>query len=126
MTILDFLGLKPETVQLAIAGVLGGLVRALTLRNGLPDALIAIVVGGICAVYGSGLVIEVLGSTFLVSGLPAESINGLSGFMAGVGGITFSGLLLDGWKFVLTRFFKKIDPPAPAAPIVPTTPESGN
>lgn len=94
-------------MQALVAGVLGGLVRALTLRNGLPDAFIAIVVGGVCAVYGTELVAALWGSLLLTIGMPSGSVNGLSGFLAGVGGITFSGLLLDGWKWVVERFFAK-------------------
>lgn len=108
-SILEYLGFKPETAQALVAGVLGGLVRALTLRNGLPDALIAVTVGGICAVYGTTLVATLWGEWFIAAGMPSESINGLSGFLAGVGGITFSGLLLDGWKWVVTRFLSKTE-----------------
>ena len=102
-------GLSPETVQLAVAGVLGGLVRALTLRNGLPDALIAVVVGGICAIYGAPLVNQLWGSLLIAVGMPAESINGLSGFLAGIGGITFSGLLLDGWSWIKKKFLTQTE-----------------
>lgn len=110
-TIVEWLGLKPETVQALVAGVLGGLVRALTLRNGLPDALIAVVVGGICAVYGTEIVATLWGTFLIAIGMPSESINGLSGFLAGVGGITFSGLLLDGWKWITKKFFVKLETP---------------
>lgn len=107
--IFEYLNIRPETVQALVAGVLGGLVRALTLRNGLPDAIIAVIVGGICAVYGTELVATLWGEWLIAAGMPSESINGLSGFLAGVGGITLSGLLLDGWKWVVTRFLARTE-----------------
>lgn len=121
-TLFDILNLKPETVQLGVAGVLGGLVRALTLRNGWGDALVAVVVGGICAIYGAPFVTVLWGSLLVGIGMPAESINGLSGFLAGIGGITFSGLLIDGWKWIIRKFFAKEE--VVVASPVPTPPET--
>lgn len=87
-----------EIVRLALSGMLGGVVRWLTLREGWRQGLASVVVGAICAVYLGPLVVPLLAP--IVGGLVVEA-NGrssLSGFLIGAGGTTFSGFLIDVWR----------------------------
>lgn len=90
---LDFLGW--DKAQLALAGALGGVVRWMTLRDHWTDGLIAIFVGAVCSLYLSPLAIPAL--TPLLGGLQVapESTLGVSGFLMGIGGITFAGFVID-------------------------------
>jgi len=94
----DFFGLGTDRTQLIIAGALGGLVRWLTLRDHWSDGVIAIAVGAICATFVSPLALPALTPFLGAVGMPPESVNGFSGFLIGVGGISVSGLLLDVWR----------------------------
>jgi hypothetical protein len=93
----DFL-FGTDKTQLVVAGALGGLVRWLTLRDHWIDGLIAIIVGAICAAFISPLALPALSPFLGQIGMPPESVNGFSGFLIGVGGISVSGLLLDVWR----------------------------
>lgn len=84
--------------QLLLAGALGGVVRWLTLRSHWSDGLISIVVGAICALYVSPLALPSLIPWLGNIGVPADSVGGLSGFLIGIGGITFSGFIMDLWR----------------------------
>jgi len=82
----------PEA-KAALAGVLGALVRVLTLRERMwPDAVISIAVGGISSVYfGPALqpgLVRALGMS------PADAAS-LAGFIVGVSGILLIGGVMD-------------------------------
>lgn len=94
----DFSWLANDRMQMALAGIFGGLVRWITLRVGWIDGISAIVVGGICAVYVGPLCFQLIDpvmGNLIVD--PAARV-GLSGFLIGVGGISVSGFLIDVWK----------------------------
>jgi hypothetical protein len=105
----DFFGLGTDRTQLIIAGALGGLVRWLTLRDHWSDGIIAIIVGALCATFVSPLALPALTPLLGNVGMPPESVNGFSGFLIGVGGISVSGLLLDVWR--LRRKMLRATPP---------------
>jgi uncharacterized membrane protein YjjP (DUF1212 family) len=83
-----------DAVPAAVAGAAGGLVRALTLKTGVIDTAIAVVVGALCSVYigpAANPLIEKMGFD------PTQSEH-LAGFAIGLGGIAVTGLIVDGWR----------------------------
>ncbi len=87
-----------KATQLLLAGALGGMVRWLTLRDHWVDGLISIVVGAICSLYLSPLVIPSVTPMLGAVNIAPDSVSGLSGFLIGIGGITVSGLVMDLWR----------------------------
>lgn len=81
--------------QAPVAGALGGVVRALTLRLPALETVSSIVIGSICAVYLSPLALPLIESTLGKIVVDDASRIGLSGFVIGLGGIAVSGLVLD-------------------------------
>lgn len=81
--------------HMAIAGALGGVVRWLTLKTGVLDGIISVVVGAICAVYIGPLAAPVINHFFGEIVLDANSRLGLSGFVIGICGVGASGFILD-------------------------------
>lgn len=92
---LNWLGLSDKTLPLVIAGALGGVVRWLTLRDHWTDGVISIVVGAICALYASPLVLPALTPMLGAIQIPPDSVSGLSGFLIGVGGISISSFFIS-------------------------------
>jgi hypothetical protein len=84
--------------QAPVAGALGGVVRALTLRLPAIEAASGVVVGGICAIYLGPLALPVIEKTLGAVVVEEASRVGLSGFIIGLGGIAVSGFVLDLWK----------------------------
>jgi len=83
---------SPEA-KAALAGVLGALVRVLTLRERWwPDAAISLVVGGISSVYFGPALEPGLRKLFQMGQADAAS---LAGFIVGVSGILLVGGVLD-------------------------------
>ena len=83
---------SPEA-KAALAGLLGALVRVLTLRERLwPDAAISLVVGAISSVYFGPALQPGLVRLFQMEQADAAS---LSGFIVGVAGILLIGGVLD-------------------------------
>lgn len=91
---MDFLGDKSIEI-LVVPGALGGLVRWLTMRSSLTDGIIAIIVGAICSLYVSPLVLPMLVPLLDMLHVDIDSAKGLSGFVAGLGGLSISGLIID-------------------------------
>lgn len=87
--------------QAPLSGALGGVVRALTLKMAIGEAMSGIIVGSICAVYlnplGVPLIERVLDWANLSDLSDADRI-GLSGFLIGMGGLAASAFFLDIWK----------------------------
>lgn len=92
--------------QLVVAGALGGVVRWMTMRDRWGDGLIAVFVGAVCAFYLSPLVLPMLVPVLGGLQVVPESVTGISGFVAGIGGITLSGFVLDLWR-ARKRLFAK-------------------
>lgn len=85
-------------VKLAIAGALGGVVRWLTLKQPPLDGLVSVVVGAICAVYLGPAIQPILRPIVDFAGVDADAMQGLGGFLVGIGGILVSGFILDLWQ----------------------------
>lgn len=89
--------------QAPVAGALGGIVRALTLRLPLLETLSAVCVGAICAIYLSPLAVPLFSK--LIGALVVDDASrvGFSGFVIGTGGTASAGLVMDLWKGLRTR-----------------------
>ena len=75
-------------------GVLGGVVRWLTLRHNIREGLVTILVGGICAMYLGPLALPLI-EPVVDKIAPKGDPTSLSAFLIGMGGISVSGLILD-------------------------------
>lgn len=97
---MDFNGnwLFSPIVKLAVAGALGGAVRWATLKQPPLDGLVSVFVGSICAVYIGPAIQPILRPIVDFAGIDAESMQGLGGFLVGIGGILVSGFILDLWQ----------------------------
>jgi hypothetical protein len=78
----------------AVAGALGGLVRWITLREHWADGLASLLVGAVCAMYLGPLVSPML-NPVIGQFAPDSDGSGFSAFVVGLGGISFSGFLID-------------------------------
>lgn len=78
----------------SVAGALGGVVRWITLREHWTDGLASLLVGAICAMYLGPLVAPML-NPFIGKIAPGSDGGGFSSFVVGLGGISFSGFLID-------------------------------
>ena len=78
----------------AVAGALGGLVRWITLREHWTDGLASLLVGSVCAMYLGPLVAPFL-NPVVGQLVPGSDGSGFSAFVVGLGGISFSGFLID-------------------------------
>lgn len=87
--------------QEAIAGAAGSLVRTITLQESWIQGLRTLIVGTLCALYGT----PIAGSLFRPFMGPAseESIHGFAGFVTGIGGAALVGFVLDTWGTFLRR-----------------------
>lgn len=81
-----------------IAGAMGGVVRWITLQQGTWEGISSIVVGAICAVYLTPLVLPAL--TPVIGSFVGDEANraGFSGFIIGLSGITVAGFFIDFFK----------------------------
>lgn len=95
---LNFSWLFSPMAKLAIAGALGGVVRWLTLKQPPLDGLVSVIVGAICAVYLGPAIQPLLRPVVDFAGVDAEAMQGLGGFLVGIGGILVSGFILDLWQ----------------------------
>lgn len=89
--------LRSEEGRLVLSGAMGGMARWLALKQGWPDNAISVALGLLCAVNLGPVVLVWLAPLLSfagVAGLPAAM---LSGFLAGVGGMTIIGLIIDAW-----------------------------
>lgn len=77
----------------ALAGGAGGLVRALALGLGLRQGVVSLVVGALCSIYGTPAAAPIF--KWVSEEAPAR--DGFAGFVIGVGGMIFAGLILDVW-----------------------------
>ena len=93
--------LQSEEGRAAIAGALGGVVRWLSPpRADWLTGMTTVVVGAICAVYLSPLVVYWLTSN------PSPQMLSAAGFVTGVAGISVSSFILSlwqAWRAHLTR-----------------------
>lgn len=78
-----------------IAGALGGVVRWITLQERWKDGVASVIVGAICALYLTPLVLPAL--TPVIGSFVGDEVNrtGFSGFILGLAGITVSGFVID-------------------------------
>lgn len=78
-----------------VAGALGGVVRWITLQERTRDGIASVVVGAICAIYLTPLVLPAL--TPVIGSFVGDELNrtGFSGFIIGLAGITVSGFCID-------------------------------
>lgn len=78
-----------------LAGALGGIVRWITLQERLRDGIASVIVGAICSLYLTPLVLPAL--TPVIGGFVGDEMNrtGFSGFIIGLAGITVSGFVID-------------------------------
>lgn len=91
----ELLGLvSTETGKLVLAGALGGLVRWMTLRNNWREGISSVVVGAICALYLGPLIAPLL-EPVIGAIAPNGDTKGFASFVAGLGGISISGILID-------------------------------
>lgn len=95
---MDWDWLFSPMAKLAVAGALGGMVRWLTLKQGWLDGLISIIVGAVCAVYIGPAIQPILRPVVDFAGIDPEAMQGLGGFLVGIGGILVSGFLIDIWQ----------------------------
>ncbi len=84
-----------ETSQVVLSGAMGGIVRWLTLRERLSSGIVSVIVGAICAVYLGPLVQPLLAPFVQVVLTEQVSRASFTGFIVGIGGITFSGFIID-------------------------------
>lgn len=97
-TIIDWLlGDRGSTV---LAGALGGVVRWITLKESWKEGASSIIVGGIGSLYLTPLVNPAMSS--IIGSFVVDEANRLtfSGFIVGLGGIAFTGFVIDfikGW-----------------------------
>lgn len=84
-----------DSSRALLAGVLGGVVRWLSLREHWKDGIVSIVVGGICAVYISPLIVPWLAPA---AGAPSIQMMSLAAFITGIGGIGVVGFVIDLWR----------------------------
>lgn len=95
----DFLAwLLGDKGQIAIAGVLGGLVRWLALRENWRDGLVSIAVGGICSVYLGPLAYPIINPVLSNIVVDPVARSNLAGFVVGIGGIGVVGFVMDLWR----------------------------
>jgi fluoride ion exporter CrcB/FEX len=87
--------LLTEKAQVIVSGGLGGIVRWLTLREKMSDGFVSVVVGAICALYLGPLVQPILAPFIQVVLTEAVSRASFTAFIVGLGGITFSGFVID-------------------------------
>lgn len=80
--------------QAMVAGVCGAIVRVVTLRERKYQAIGSIVVGLISAVYLGPLALPMLESVLGALRVAPQSAGPLSGFLVGLGGITFAQAIL--------------------------------
>jgi hypothetical protein len=83
--------------QLTAAGIAGGIVRWLTLRESTRDGFISVVVGALCSLYLGPIGLPLLEPVIGKLTVDPHAAVGLSGFLIGVGGIAVSGFVLDLW-----------------------------
>lgn len=78
----------PATIPLLLAGAAGGLCRGAVARKDLADWGSAIIVGAFCSLFLSPLALFLAGGALDAVHVDEQSKIGMSGFLAGVGGIT--------------------------------------
>lgn len=88
--------------RLLLAGLLGGIVRVLTLQEKGRQAIGSILVGMICALYLSPLPLPLL-ETVLGQLSIEQDVEGLSGFLTGIGGTTLAHVILRAYQMILKR-----------------------
>ena len=86
---------QTDASKAVAAGAAGGVVRWITLRNDWREGLSAMIVGALCALY-LGPIVEPLLEPFVGAIAPDGDSTGFSSFVVGLGGISISGLLIDG------------------------------
>lgn len=84
------LGDKGQTI---LAGMFGGVIQTLTLRQGLKDFGINLVAGGICAYY-----LGPIGVWFLRPFLDSSGQQSFIGFVVGLIGLSITRFILDAWR----------------------------
>lgn len=106
--------LQSDHAGAALAGALGGLVRWVTLRESVREGLGSLLVGSVCALYLGPLVEPVL-TPVLGKLAPGAGASGFASFVVGLGGIGFSGLILDILRNMRRRYVPAAETPeAPA------------
>ena len=87
---MNFQWLYSDTTSTVLAGASGGLVRWLTLRHNLREGIVALIVGGLCALY-LGPVISPILEPIIGKIAPQGDASGFSSVHPRVGGEQRSG-----------------------------------
>lgn len=97
MTVWEFItGHVDENVaKVGFSGLAGGAVRWMTLRSDWKTGLIGMAVGGLFAIYGRPVVDLLIGPVLAFVSDDILVKAQFSGFIAGIGGITVTGFLID-------------------------------
>ena len=110
--------LQSDAGTAALAGAAGGLVRWLTLRESWKDGAMSLLVGSICASYLGPLVEPML--VPVVGQLTGqEDAEGFSSFVVGLGGIGFSGFVIDAMRRFRADSIERKAVPQEADPAAP-------
>lgn len=91
-----------EPAKALLAGAAGGIVRWATLRSNWKEGCAAIFVGALCALY-LGPIVDPVIEPVISKLAPNGDAGGLGAFIVGLGGISFSGVILD----LVTAKFKR-------------------
>jgi hypothetical protein len=81
----------------AIAGGLGGAVKAMALELPVKQSVVSVTVGAICSLYLTPVTNAVFKPTLGVF-VPIDAVIGFSGFVTGVIGVAFVGFFLGMFK----------------------------
>lgn len=92
MSILPYI--SSESAQIIVAGIAGGVVRVVTLKETRWRATGSLLVGGIMALYAGPVALPVVEAVVGVLHVDPASAATLSGFLMGLGGITFAQAIL--------------------------------
>lgn len=91
--------------QIILAGVAGGVIRWMTLRQNWREGMISLVSGGICAYYLGPVGTWIFRPVF---DDPAQQAT-MSGFLVGFIGLGIAGFIMDVWKRRQRIFFSEED-----------------
>lgn len=85
-------------LQLILAGIAGGLVRWLTLKEPWPALLPSVIVGALVSVYLGPTVSATMAPVLAFVMPDGANEASLGGFLAGIAGLTLSGFVIDFWN----------------------------
>lgn len=83
-----------EAARIILAGIAGGVVRVVTLKERGWRATGSLIVGGIMALYAGPLAVPAVEAVVGVLNVDPDNASALSGFLMGLGGITIAQAIL--------------------------------